>query len=336
MPRFKKHLFRSCNRPGYCDLAIAPDDIKKTILSHSEFATFRDSVLKTFSAWRKKSAAALKTIKVKDRPKEIIRDISDNILSAYADTRLIDKYDIYQHLMSYWLETMQDDCYILAADGWVAGNQVTRLTRESKGKKKDIPGLSGLEGRLIPIPLLIKTYFAPEQAALDELNTRLEQISARMDELKEEHGGEDGLLSEVINNDKIAKGAVQKRIKEIKNDPDFADELKVLEQYSQLFDDEAETKKAIKDAEKELEKKVLAKYPALTLEEVKTLVVDRKWMDAIQTAVEGEVDRLSQQLAGRVKELSERYQETLPEIDTDVVKLTAKVDGHIKTMGFRL
>jgi type I restriction enzyme M protein len=333
-PTIKDMLFKSCKRHGYCELAAAPDDIKNTILSHPEFAAFRDSVLKTFLGWRKETAAALKNISTKDRPKAIIQKISDNILAAYADIRLIDKYDIYQHLMAYWAETMQDDAYIITADGWGAGNQVTRLTRETKGKKKDIAGLAGLEGRHIPIPLLIKIYFAAEQAELDELNVQLEQIVARMDELKEEHGGEEGLLAEVINNDKISKGAVQKRIKEIKNDADYADELKILEQYAKLFDDEAETKKAIKDAEKELEKKIFTKYPALTLEEVKTLVVERKWMDDLQAAVEGEVDRLSQQLTSRVKELAERYQATLPEIDGDVTRLTAKVDEHLNNMGF--
>src|SRR5262249_48473641 len=148
-----------------------------------------------------------------------------------------------------------------------------------------------------------KNHFAAEQTKLDELSAELDQIAAEMDELKEEHGGEEGLLSEVIDNDKISKGVVQKRIKEIKNDADFADELRMLEQYFALFEKETETKKVIKEVEKDLEKKVLAKYPKLTPDEVKTLVVERKWMDALETAVHGQVDRLSQQLAGRVEEL---------------------------------
>src|SRR5205807_1196552 len=121
-------------------------------------------------------------------------------------------------------------------------------------------GLAGLEGRVVPIPLLIATYFAVEQQQLAELNARLDALGARMDELKDEHGGEEGLLAEVIENDKISKGAVQKRIKEVKDDAEFADELAVLQQYAALFDEEAETKKAIKEVEKALEQKLLAKY----------------------------------------------------------------------------
>jgi type I restriction enzyme M protein len=108
----------------------------------------------------------------------------------------------------------------------------------------------------------------------------------------------------------------------------------VLEKYAALLGKEADAKKAIKEAEKDLEQKVLAKYPKLPLEEVKTLVVERKWMAAIEEAVQGEVDRLSQKLAGRVKELADRYEAPLPTLADDVEKLAAKVDGHLKQMGF--
>jgi len=144
------------------------------------------------------------------------------------------------------------------------------------------------------------------------------------------------LLSEVIDNDKISKASVLKRIKEVKNNADDADELAVLEKYSALFGKEAGTKKVIKDAEKDLEKKVLTKYPTLTEDEIKTLVVERKWIDELSARVLGEVDRLSQTLAGRVKELAERYAEPMPEITKDVETLTEKVEAHLAKMGFKL
>ena len=156
-----------------------------------------------------------------------------------------------------------------------------------------------------------------------------------MEELKDEHGDEDGLLSEVIENDKIKKGDVQRRIKEVKGDADYADELKVLGQYAVFFEEEAETKKRIKEVEQDLEKKVLAKYPALTPKEILSLVVDNKWMDELQARVMSEVERLSQRLAGRVKELAERYAEPMLEISDEVSELTNKVGGHLTKMGFK-
>jgi type I restriction enzyme M protein len=155
-----------------------------------------------------------------------------------------------------------------------------------------------------------------------------------MGELKDEHGGDEGLLAEVIENDKISKGNVQKRIREVKDDADFADELEVLKKYSALFEEEAKTKAAIKETEKELERQVVAKHPALSLEEIKTLLVERKWMDALAARVTGEVDRISQMLTGRITELTLRYAEPISKIAEDVEQATAKVDAHLKHMGF--
>jgi type I restriction enzyme M protein len=238
--------------------------------------------------------------------------------------------------MAYWEEVMQDDTHIITIDGWKAGKEIIRLQKENKGRKKDIDGLVGLEGRLIPISLAIKTYFAEEQKALDDLNATLEQVGVDMGSLKDEYGGEEGLLSEVIDNDKISKASVLKHIKEIKNSADDADELAVLENYSALFEKEADTKKAIKDAEKDLEKKVLVKYPTLTEEEIKTLVVENKWMDELSARVLGEIDRLSQTLTGRVKELAERYAEPMAEVASDVETLTKKVEDHLRMMNYKL
>jgi type I restriction enzyme M protein len=334
-PSLNRSLFKPSKRPGYSDLSVPADDVKKTILANGEFNAFRTRVLAIFSTWRTKTAKDLKSIAPKaDHPKAIIGRIGDQILGSFADQHLIDTYEIYQRLMNYWEETMQDDAHIITTDGWSAGNEVIRLQKGNNGKRKDIQGLEGLEGRLIPTSLLIKTYFGSEQGKIDELNTKVEQITAEMDELKEEHGGEEGLLSEVIDNDKISKTAVQKRIKEIKCDADFADELKMLDQYMKLFEKEAETKKEIKEAEKDLERKVIARYSKLTVEEAKMFVVERKWMDALETALHDEVDRLSQQLAGRVEELAERYEQPLPNLANEVEGLTIKVGEHLKTMGF--
>ena len=335
-PTLRSSLFKANGRKGYSEVMIAHDEIKKTILTHPEFDVFRKKVLATVGKWQTASTTYLKSIDNTNHPKAIIQKIADDLVEACAGLHLVDKYDIYQHLLAYWEEVMQDDIHIITVDGWKAGNEVVRLQKDNRGKKKDIDGLEGLEGRLIPISLIIKTYFAKEQKMLTDLGATLEQIAIDMDAMKDEHGTEDGLLSEVIDNDKISKVAVQKRIKEVKGSADDADELAMLEKYLALFDKEADTKKAIKDAEKDLEKKVLTKYSAFTIEEVKTLVVDRKWMDDLSSRVSSEVDHLSQTLAGRVKELADRYAEPMPVITQDVKDLKEKVENHLAEMGFDL
>jgi type I restriction enzyme M protein len=48
-----------------------------------------------------------------DRPKALIETLSESLLetvrSGAAIASLIDPYGVYQHLMDYWAETMQDD-----------------------------------------------------------------------------------------------------------------------------------------------------------------------------------------------------------------------------------
>ncbi|MDD3531697.1 MAG: N-6 DNA methylase, partial [Candidatus Pacebacteria bacterium] len=335
-PTLRGSLFKANGRKGYSEVMIDHDEIKKTILTHPEFDVFRKKVLAIVGKWQSASIAFLKAIDNTNHPKAIVQKIADDLVQACAGLHLIDKYDIYQHLMAYWEAVMQDDTHIITVDGWKSGNEVIRLQKENRGKKKDIEGLSGLEGRLIPISLVIKTYFAKEQKTLADLNAALEQIAVDMEAMKDEHGAEDGLLSEVIDNDKINKAAVQRRIKEIRGSANDADELVVLEKWVALFDKETDTKKAIKDAEKDLEKKVLAKYPILSLDEVKMLIVERKWMDELASRVSGEVDRLSHALAGRVKELADRYAEPMPTIEKEVAGLEKKVEGHLAKMGFNL
>ena len=228
--------------------------------------------------------------------------------------------------MDYWAETMQDDCYLIAADGWKA--ETTRVIEtDKKGKEKD----KGWTCDLIPKPLIVARYYAKEQAAIDQLAAELESVTAKLAELEEEHGGEDGAFAEL---DKVNKANVAARLKEIKDDKEAKDEAAALNDWLKLNADEADLKKRLKDAEAELDAKAYAHYPKLTEAEIKTLVVDDKWLAALDAAIHGEMDRVSQQLTQRVKELAERYETPLPQMVNRVAELEAKVNHHLEKMGF--
>ena len=81
---------------------------------------------------------------------------------------------------------------------------------------------------------------------------------------------------------------------------------------------------------------MLARYDTLTEALIKTLVVEDKWFAAVRTAIGGEVQRLTQQLAGRVKALEERYARPLPDLKRDVEVFSEKVEGHLRRMGLSL
>ena len=199
-----------------------------------------------------------------------------------------------------------------------------------KGKRR-------FKSDLVPAPILVARYFVAERDAIEALDNQLATLEQQLDEMREENSGEEGLLAEVIEGEgdkqKIAAKAVKARLKEIGNDPLYADERAALEAYADLLEQQTEAKAKRKAAQEDLDKKIDAKYPKLTEAEIKTLVVDDKWMARLSAAVQGELDRVSQTLTGRIRQLAERYATPLPKLTDEVETLAARVEEHLKKMG---
>lgn len=326
-PQLRQSLFVS-NRVGYLDLAVSKSAIKPTIYEHPEFVTFIDSMNALFEDWKNHSAQTLKALTIGCHPKTVIAELAEALLEHYTAKPLIDKYDVYQHLMDYWAETMQDDVYLIAVDGWIA--QTYRIIEtDKKGKEKD----KGWTCDLIPKALIVNRYFSVEQEAITQLTAELESVTARIAELEEEHGGDEGAFSEL---DKINKVEVAKQLKKIKGDKEAKEEYDILSVWLELSNEEADLKKAIKTAEIEIDALAYAKYPTLSVDEIKTLVVEDKWLMTISGSIHSEMNRISQALTQRVKELSERYESPLPQITSEVETLSARVEEHLRKMGFSL
>jgi len=329
-PDLRKALFKP-NRPGYVDLAVDKAAIKPTIYDHPQFATFIDGMNTHFDRWRKKSAATLKALDAGCHPKDVIADLSESLLAHYAGQPLISGYDVYQHLMDYWAGTMQDDLYLIAADGWKASTYRVIEQKKNKDGKVTKEVDKGWACDLLPKSLIVARYFAAEQAAIDQLTVDLDATDAQLTELEEEHAGEDAVFSGF---DKINAKAVKERLDEIGDDREARDEIAVLKRWQKLDRAKSALKKQIKEADAALDDAAYAKYPQLSEAEVKTLAVDDKWLAALDTAVHGEMERISQGLTRRVRELAERYETRLPELAGRVAELQARVDGHLERMGF--
>jgi type I restriction enzyme M protein len=324
-PGLRHTLFKE-TRAGYFDLAVEKAGIKSTIYGNVEFTAFIVGMNGHFAAWRQTSAARLKALRAGYHPKQIIVAQAEGLLAHYTGKPLIDPYDVYQHMMDYWAETMQDDCYLIAVDGWKA--ETTRIIeKDKKGREKD----KGWACDLIPKALLVARCFAKEQAAIDQLAVELEGVTARLSEMEEEHGGEDGAL---VDLDKANKVNVAGRLREIKEDQEAKDEAAVLAAWLKLNGEEDDLRKRFKEADAALDAQAYARYPKLEEAEIKTLVVEDKWLSALDAAIRGEMDRVSQQLTQRLKELAERYETPLPRLASRVTELQAKVDRHLEGMGF--
>jgi type I restriction enzyme M protein len=334
-PSLKNILFQKTDNPNYSQLSVANSEVKNTIFTHPEFLSFTNDLNTVFNQWKNQTSETLKNLEAGCKPKQVIQDISEALLHAYDNRALIDQYDVYQHLMSYWNETMQDDIYVIATDGWKAGNEVNRLAKESTNSKKekvrkDVEGLDGLEGRLIPPSLLIAHYFESEQNAIDALNAKKEEGQATKTEMEEEHGAEGGLFGDL---DKINKAEVTKLLKEKKSEKAPKEEIEACETYLKLLEQDTKINAELKVALKALENKVVAKYPTLTETEIKTLVTDHKWMHTISTAITSEMERVSQALTQRIKELADRYDNPMPQLKNEVETLEEKVNAHLAKMG---
>ena len=345
IPAVRAALFKKADRPGFCQMKLAIADVKSAIFGHPEFTAFKTGVDKFFAQWKATNTPRLKSFAQDGHPKAFIETLSEDLLATFTKAPLLDHYDVYQHLMDYWAETMQDDCYIVSADGWKVGAQVREVLQvKNKDGKLIWPkahdyknGKRRFRSDLIPGSILIARYFVAEREAIEAVEQELAKIEQQLDEQKEEQGSEDGLLEEVIEGEgdkrKITAKAVKTRLKEIGKDPDFADERKALDDYAGLLDKQSDAKSRLKQAQEDLDDKLAAQYPKLTEEEIKTLVVNDKWLATLAAAVQVELDRVSQTITSRIRQLAERYATTLPQLTDEVATLASRVDQHLKKMG---
>jgi type I restriction enzyme M protein len=425
-PALRAALFQP-NRPGYHDLLVEAAQLKPTIHGHPEFSTFIAGLETHFVKWRQAASLSLRQLRVDCLPKQVIHDLSENLLHHAESQLLIDPYAVYQHLLDYWGATMQDDCYLIAADGWVA--KTSRIMEiDKKGQTKD----KGWTCDLVPKPLIVARYFAKEQAAIDALTAQLETVTAGLAEVTEEHGGEDGVLKDVsskgdaqvayteavvalwnsedkqactaystametadrhradlrsltdnihcsalknakgkltlttvkarlvklstgVEHDKLAEyvrtdkylkdatkqalelfaGAESTFIARLADNPTPAmmGDLQAVVQFMKLLEQQTTLKAQVREAETALDLLACQKYPQLTEPEVQTLVVDDKWLATLATAIQGELDRVSQTLTSRIRLLADRYAAPLPQIVDEVGQLEAKVAAHLQKMG---
>ena len=363
IPGVRTALFKEADRSGYSQLKMehgqlpetlsakgvsppapsivnAPLSIKEIIFGHAEFTAYNESVTRLFAKWKAANTPLLDAIDPAGKPKALIETLSEALLLTFEKARLIDPYDVYQHLMDYWAETMQDDVYMIVSDGWSVAARPRLIIEEKGGKTKEKPdftvGKLKYKAELIPTGLVIARYFDVEQTTIEKLEAEVAVTRQAMEEMAEEHSGEEGLLESAKNDkDKLTKVSVAARLKEIKGDPDTADERKALGDYHTLIEKEAAVTARVKTAQEALMAKVAAQYAKLTEIEIKTLVVDDKWLARLAAVVQGELDRVSQTLTGRIRELAERYATPLPRLVDEVVLLSSRVDKHLKKMGFQ-
>jgi type I restriction enzyme M protein len=341
MPGLRNLLFKPL-REGYAQLQQPMTEVKVAVLAHPEFVAFNAQATSSFAAWQARNLPAMQGIQQGDKPKALVTLLAEDLLATFKPVPLVDAYDVYQHLMDYWAAVMQDDVYLLVQDGWASARTLREVVQvKNKDNKLVWPETHDFvvnkrrfKSDLIPRALLIARYYAAEQAALDASQAELDAVSAQLAELEEENSAEsNGTEGTFAGFEKINDREVKSRIKEIGNDADAAEELAVLKAWLKLSDEEATLKKTVKTLDAALEQKAYDRYATLTEADIQQLVVHDKWLATLNASLSAELDRVSQTLTRRIRELAERYATPLPVLADEVEALSAKVGEHLKKMG---
>lgn len=341
-PSLRGRLFRPL-RPGYSELVVDRTGIRETITSAPEHRHFVASAVGTTTHWWNKHTELLTEITDTTRPTDVVTALGETLLAAFRAKPLIDEYGVYQQLMSYWDDVMHDDVTLIVGLGWDEAAKPRRAIDDKARKLTETPDLVIGTARtairykmdLIPPALVIARYFPEDQAALDELSASVEAAGQEIAELIEEHGGEDGLLTDAMEDEKVTKALATARLKVARYEDSTSDEVALLTKLVGLYGREADLKKRTKEAAAALNKKTLDQYGKLTVDEIRSLVIDDKWGARLVDAVHTEIDSLIGEVIERLAVLGDRYAETVHELDAMVAVLGERVAGHLATMGVK-
>ena len=337
-PSLRANLFvEHPTREGYYALNCEQSAVRNTVATNVDFQQQSEVFKKSFADWCSKHREQLNALVQGFAPKILIEQLGNSLLDIFgADKSLVDAYDVYDCLMNYWGETMQDDCYIISSGGW----NVQLYTPQPISKKKDEKNKTEKKAAapedvvcdLLPVSIVIDEYFADKRDLIAAAEEHLAQNEAQLAELVEEQA-ENYLDEDNFADSKINDGNVKKRIKALDKKKD-EEEIAVLQRYLDLKGDVSLNKKLIKELKYDLLTALMVKYADLLEEDIKRLVIEKKWFVSLALRLDGEMQRISQQLTSKVSALAERYAQTLPEIDAEIAVLETKVANHLKLMGY--
>ena len=341
-PSLRSTLFKP-NRPGYLDLAIDVADVQQTILDSTEFKDFAKRAQDLVTDWFGVHRSELEKVNADTRPNELIASLADELLALFKPVPLLDEYDVYEQLMTYWHETMHDDVFLIMNDGWLEAAKPRKAIEDKDLKLAEAPDLVVGSGKsatkykmdLLPPTLIEARYFRAGQERVAELDAAAEEASRAVEEFIYENATDEGLLSEAMDDGKVTKALAAARLKDAKREGSDPDEVTALEHLIDLYAKEANVKKNVKDARSALDLAVLKQYGELTESEIQPLVLERKWLNSIQARISNEVDALTLSLVERIEELGARYGDTVASIEAAVEEFEAKVAAHLAAMGVK-
>lgn len=268
-----------------------------------------------------------------EKPKTLIERMGQSIRNLFGEGNLlVDEYDAYEQLMNYWAETMQDDVYMIMADGWKLNLRPKQ--KEDKKEKKMVPVVvktwNDLESDLLPVEYIVNRFCKSELEACDELSASIAFMENEVTSLVEEN--DDVFDTKNFEKEKVNLASVKKRAKVTKGE----EQARLIEWIEWQNSIKAEKAK-LKEANDKLLSRVKEEYELLAQNEMRVKnLVKEKWVNAISTRIESELSRSIELLKSQLSAISDRYDQTLPSIDKEVEDYESRVNAHLAQMGFVL
>ena len=334
-PTLYGRLLQPAAVEGYVEpTPLASEDIERAITTDSSYKAQEARYATAFDEWKDVLKKLMTEIKQGCMPKDIISQLSDIILKTFqARPTLVDPYEVYEALMEYWAETMQDDLYLISRDGWTVSAEVP-LGKNNTPRKTYT--YDQLECDLLPTPVVARVFFPQLLEKIEEIERQIGEKEEAISQLIAE---DEELFARALNDkDQVVEKNVRALYKEGSKKgmekEQTPEELKAWKRYVALADKKKKYNDALKAMIKELTREIEALYPELSEPQVRDTVLNHKWVAEIRNRLDSLMDSSLQGAIAKLHELADRYRNTLPELERAVEESQQTVLNDLRKLGF--
>ena len=332
-PALRDTLFNSAS-DGYAELAIAPNDVKQTIVDHAQIKAFVAGFRRAFIGFdnylKTELISQMQSVKI-GRQEEVL---SAALFTRLEGVALVDKYHAHQILNDNW-QVIAADLEMLQTEGFAAATQVDPNIVTKKVKGKDTEVQDGWVGRVLPFELVQSVHLANAVMNLRAKENRLLEISAELEGLIETIPEEDRDTEsfkepgDAFHNAGVAKEAKALHAEVKKNGAFDAESYEAKIMYAnQLIGEEKALKKTVKTDAEALHLQTKAVIEALDTAQVHDML-ERKWITPLLGTLDTLPDALISELTGKVQTLAEKYAQTYGDVAAGIAQTEATLAGLI-------
>lgn len=319
-PKLKNKLFNNNEKDGYLDLVISKEKVNEEITNSEEFINYSVELSKKVNLWENENKDVLYSMNNDSKAQDIIKSLSDNILKAFTNDMLINKYEAYEFLMEYYNDTLKDDFYLLIENGWIP-KLVFAQDKNGKIKKNDF------DSDLLPKEIVIDEYFKDEEEDLEKLNSDLNNYVLNFDSIVAENTGDEEIFND---EEKINEKLIKDKIKE-----ETETNIAILNELLNNLSLQKDLKKKIKSHQEALNSMIINKYSLLDEDASKDLLINKKWFKSIERRFDDKYEDLIYDLSNKIVSEYENYEETLGQLSNKTSELESTVLKDLERMGFK-